>query len=241
MQIWNPWHGCKKLSPGCKNCYVYRRDEEVGRDASLVSQTKDFNLPLKKGRNHTFKLKPEDGTVYTCMTSDFFLNEADAWRDECWQMISLRKDLNFYIITKRIDRFSDCIPLDWKDGYDNVTICCTCENQEMADYRLPIFLSLPIKNKEIICEPILEEINLEKYLAPEIKCVIAGGESGNTARECNFDWILNLRKQCESKNVSFYFKQTGAKFIKDGKLYEIDRKFQLSQANKANVNYKYNN
>lgn len=44
----------------------------------------------------------------------------------------------FYIITKRIDRFMDCIPADWGDGWGNVTICSTCENQDRADYRLPI-------------------------------------------------------------------------------------------------------
>ena len=77
MSIWNPWHGCKKLSPGCANCYVYRRDESVGKDASVVSKTGDYDLPLKRNRKKEYKLTPEDGVVYTCMTSDFFLEEAD--------------------------------------------------------------------------------------------------------------------------------------------------------------------
>lgn len=51
MPIWNPWHGCKKISPGCKNCYVYRRDESVGKDASIVTKTGDYSLPLKKNRH----------------------------------------------------------------------------------------------------------------------------------------------------------------------------------------------
>ena len=36
MAIWNPWHGCKKISPGCLNCYVYRRDAEFGKDSRKV-------------------------------------------------------------------------------------------------------------------------------------------------------------------------------------------------------------
>ena len=40
--IWNPWHGCKKYSEGCLNCYVYRRDASVGRDASIVARTTAF-------------------------------------------------------------------------------------------------------------------------------------------------------------------------------------------------------
>ena len=134
----------------------------------------------------------------------------------------------------------ECIPNDWNDGYDNVTIICTCENQEMADERLPIFLKLPIKHREIIHEPMLEQINIEKYIKDnKIDCVTCGGESGENARECNFDWILNTRKQCEKYNVKFYFKQTGANFVKGNKRYKIPRYEQMEQANKANIDLNY--
>ena len=75
MPIWNPWHGCRKISPGCQHCYVYRRDASVGRDASLVTQTGDFDLPIRRDRHRAYKLQPGTGTVFTCMTSDFFLEE----------------------------------------------------------------------------------------------------------------------------------------------------------------------
>ena len=238
MAIWNPWHGCKKLSPGCKNCYVYRRDESIGKDASIVTKTGDFTLPLKKDRKGQYKLSSLDGTVYTCMTSDYFLDEADAWRQECWDMIRERNDLEFCIITKRIDRFEKCIPEDWGDGWDHVTICSTCENQDRADYRLPIFLSLPIKHREIISEPMLGEIHIGKYLETGlIEHVTCGGESGPNARPCNFEWILAVREECVRYNVSFFFKQTGALFVKDGKTYHVERRLQMEQARKAGINY----
>lgn len=41
-------------------------------------------------------------------------------------------------MTKRIERFMDCIPKDWNDGYDYVTVGCTVENQDSANYRLSI-------------------------------------------------------------------------------------------------------
>ena len=116
MALWNPWHGCKKLSPGCTNCYVYRRDESIGKDASIVTKTGNYNLPLKRNRQGEFKLTSEEDVVFTCMTSDFFLDEADEWRPGCWDMIRERKDLHFFIITKRIDRFENCMPPDWGDG-----------------------------------------------------------------------------------------------------------------------------
>ncbi len=234
MAIWNPWHGCHKISPGCLNCYVYRRDESIGKDASVVTKTGDYDLPLKKNRQGEYKLKSDDGIVFACMTSDFFLDTADEWRESCWDMIRQRKDLEFHIITKRIDRFNECIPSDWKDGWDNVTICSTCEDQERADYRLPIFLSLPIKHREIISEPMLTDLDIEKYLETGlIEYVTCGGESGPNARPCDFRWIMNIREQCIRQKIPFFFKQTGAVFIKDGKTYHIERKKQMSQARKS--------
>ena len=46
--LWSPWHGCKKCSPGCLNCYVYYLDSKRGKDASIVTKSiTNFNLPLK--------------------------------------------------------------------------------------------------------------------------------------------------------------------------------------------------
>lgn len=236
MVIWNPWHGCHKKSPGCLNCYMFRRDVMFEKDSNIVEKTSTFDLIIKKKKDGSYKIKAEDSVVYICMTSDFFIEEADEWRKEIWQMVKSRPDLNFYIITKRIERFNVSLPEDWNDGYENVTICSTCENQKMADERLSILLSLPIKHREVIHEPMLEKINIDKYLkSKKIEKVICGGESGANARLCNYDWILNTREQCLKNNVKFYFKQTGANFIMNGKTYKVERKNQLKQAHKANI------
>lgn len=236
MSICNPWHGCHKKSSGCLNCYMYRRDAKYDLDSNVVRKTKNYDIVLRKSRDGTYKIKRDTSYVYVCMTSDFFIEEADDWRRDIWRMIRERDDLNFYIITKRIERFNVSLPDDWGDGYDNVTICVTCENQATADYRLPIFIKLPIKHKEIIHEPMLENINIEKYLeSGQIDKVICGGESGDKARVCNYDWILNTRSQCLKYNVSFHFKQTGANFMKDNKVYKIPRKYQLVQAGKSRI------
>lgn len=237
MAEWNLWHGCHKLSAGCQNCYVYRSDSKYNRDSTHVHKTKNFDLPLRKDRRGNYKIKSKE-TLYTCFTSDFFVEEADEWRKEVWDMIKIRSDVFFFMITKRIDRFMDCIPDDWGDGYDNVMICCTVENQDRADYRLPIYLKAPIKHKQIVCEPLLEKINLSKYLDKSCELLLAGGESGPEARICEYEWILDLREQAIAKDVPFFFKQTGARLKKDGKLYHVPRKFQHAQARKANINYK---
>ena len=139
--MWNLWHGCHKLSAGCLHCYVYRGDAKRDVNSSIVTQTKNFGLPLQKKRNGEFKI-PSGTLVYTCFTSDFFVEDGDQWRAEAWEMMYQRSDLHFMMITKRIDRVANCLPANWGDGYDNVTICCTVENQSCADYRLPIYKEL---------------------------------------------------------------------------------------------------
>ena len=236
---WNPWHGCTKISPGCKYCYVYRQDEMYGSEkrSCIVTKNADFNKPIKRKRDKSYKIDP--GTiVFTCFTSDFLVEGADEWRSEAWNMIRKRSDLTFFFFTKRIDRFAQCLPEDWGEGYDNVIVGCTVENQAMADYRLPIFKSQIIKHKAIIVAPILERVDLRAYLDNSIAEVAVSGESGSEARVCDYDWILDLRAQCIEKNIPFHFHQTGARLVKDEKLYLVRRRFQISQANKANINYR---
>lgn len=239
MTIWNPWHGCIKISPGCNHCYVYSKDAAFGKDASKVRKTSKFDLPIQKNRKKEYKLLQEEEPVYTCMTSDFFLKDADEWRKDAWAMIRERSDLHFVIITKRIHRFRVSLPEDWGDGYENVTILCTAENQSRADDRIAELLKLPIRHKGVIHEPMLEQINIEKYLASgQIEQVICGGESGEKARVCDFAWILDMMNQCVKYDVPFCFKQTGARFKKGEHIYQIDRENQLIQAKKAGVDYR---
>ena len=130
---WNPWHGCRKYSEGCLHCYVYRTDALYGRDSSRVVQTAEFDKPLRRKRDGKFLLAGDE-PVFTCFSSDFFLEEADVWRPAAWRMIRARPELSFFIVTKRILRFSEGLPADWGDGYENVTLCCTVENRRRAAY-----------------------------------------------------------------------------------------------------------
>lgn len=233
---WNPWHGCKKISEGCMNCYVYRTDSKYDVDSSIVRKTGNFNLPVRRKRDKSYKV-PAGQTVHTCFTSDFFVDKADEWRNEAWAMMRERSDLNFMFFTKRIHRLCDHLPEDWGDGYENVTIGCTVENQKRADQRLPIFLEAPIRHKIVICAPLIDAIDLSPYLGPCIELVSVGGESGTEARVCDYNWVLDLRRQCVENKVSFHYHQTGARLLKDGRIYRIKKWMQTPQAYKANINY----
>ena len=225
MPMWNPWHGCHKISAGCKHCYVYREDAAFGTvtPSNEVRTTASFNLPIKRDRKKNWKF-PSGTEFALCFTSDFLIEEADVWRDEIWDIIRQRTDCTFYFFTKRIERLMQCLPEDWGEGYNHVWIGCTVENQDRADYRTPIFLSLPIKHRMVIVAPMIEKIDLSKYLNPElIEEVSVGGESGKYARPLDFNWVLDMQRQCRESGVPFNFHQTGSYLIKDGRQYHIPR------------------
>lgn len=105
----------------------------------------------------------------------------------------------------------------------------------LADYRLAIFQKLPIKQKNIVCQPLIERINIEAYL-DNIELVVVGGESDQNARPLDYDWVLDIRRQCMERKVHFEFRQCGTHFIKDGKCYTLRVRDLCSQARKADIN-----
>lgn len=236
--IWNPWHGCVKVSEGCEHCYMYFLDRLRGGDGRKVYKTKGFYYPLQRKRNGSYKIQSGE-QIRVCMTSDFFLDEADVWRQDAWRIMRERSDVRFFLLTKRPERVVRCLPSDWGDGWDNIFFNVTCENQQRADERLPILLELPFRHKGIMAAPLIGQIDIDDYLASgQIEQVIAGGENYDGARHCNFDWIKLLSAQCRNYDVSFYFIETGTSFIKDGRIYHIpDKRKQSEMALKAAVNH----
>ena len=222
---WNPWHGCKRCSEGCQNCYVYYLDRMWGKNGADVSRSKsEFGYPLAKDRQKRYKIQSGE-MISVCMTSDFFLEEADEWRPEAWDMMRTRSDVVFLLLTKRPERIRDCLPPDWGDGWENIFLNVTCETQRRADERIPLLLDLPFRHKGLYCAPILEGISIGRYLdSGQIEQVACGGENYGGARPCNFEWIKALREECVSRDITFCFMETGTVFIKDGREYRIRNK-----------------
>ncbi len=235
MARWDPWRGCHRYSEGCRFCYIHKGDKKRGIDTNKIEKTDKFYEPLMKQKNGEYKWKSGQ-VVFVCFSSDFLIEEADEWRKECFQMMKERSDLLFLFLTKRIERFMDCIPEDWEDGYENVIVSCTVENQQAVEERLPIFNKLPIKHKNIVCQPLLEKIDISSYL-DGIELVVVGGESDMDARPLDYEWVLSIREQCVSHNVNFEFRQCGTHFVKDGKQYTLPVRMLTSQAKKAGINY----
>ena len=236
--MWNPWHGCRKISAGCRHCYVYREDAAFGTitPTNEVRKTAYFDMPLRRDRRRNLKF-PSDTEFALCFTSDFLIEEADAWRDDIWEIMRQRRDCSFFFFTKRIERLADCLPDDWGEGWDNVAVGCTVENQDRADARLPLFLTLPIKHRLVVVAPMLEKINLRDYLDPAlVEEVSVGGESGRYARPLDYEWVIDIHNQCKMAGIPFCFHQTGSYLVKDGRMFKIPREHQHSQALKAGLN-----
>ena len=228
--IWNPWHGCVKCSEGCQHCYMYFLDKMREKNGRDIYKTKaGFTYPLQRFRDGSYKVKSGE-LIRVCMSSDFFLEEADSWRAEAWEIIRKRSDVKFFLLTKRPQRVEKCLPKDWGNGWENVMFNVTCENQRRADERILILKKLPFKHKGIMCAPFIGEISIEKYLGDgAIEQVICGGENYDGARPCNFDWVKKLRSECEAYNITFCFIETGTVFIKDGKRYNMPKKLLQSE------------
>jgi protein gp37 len=216
---------------------MYFLDSLRGADGSKVYKTKNgFDYPLQRDRAGQYRVKSGE-LIRVCMTSDFFLEEADEWRGEVWQMMRARSDVKFFLLTKRPERVAQSLPYNWGDGWDNIFFNVTCENQEMADRRIPLLLDLPFKHKGIMTAPLIGAIDIDRYLASgAIEQVIAGGENYDGARPCHYDWVTSLAEQCRRYEVTFCFIETGTKFVKDDRLYTIpSKKVQSEMAFKSGI------
>jgi hypothetical protein len=219
---------------------MYVLDKQRGIDSSVVTKSPTmFDFPIQKCKNGTYKYKGY--YLKCCFTSDFFIEEADQWRDEIWDMIRERSEVKFLIYTKRVDRMKEHLPADWGDGWDNILFVVTAENQKQADYRIPIFLDIPCKWRGIGVSPMLGELHLEKYLETcMIDEVLVCGESySNEATILDYNWVLDVRNQCLNNKVSFLFQETGNFLRKDGKIYRIPNDKQTEQAKLAKINKKF--
>ncbi len=199
---WNPWYGCKKVSDGCKFCYMYRDMKRYGNDPFTVkrAQPTTFNAPLHW---------KESQKVFTCSWSDFFIEEADAWRQEAWSIIKRTPHLTYQILTKRPQNIASRLPLEWPLGFDHVWLGVSVEDQSHID-RIEALAPIPAAVKFVSYEPALGPLDLfnELYLG-KINWVISGGESGPKARPADPQWFVRVKNQCELFNVPYFHKQNG--------------------------------
>lgn len=233
-KTWNPWHGCTKISPGCKYCYMYRDKARYGQDPTKVVRSKTtFRDPLKWG---------DPALVFTCSWSDFFIQEADEWRNDAWNVIRATPHLTYQILTKRPERIPDCLPDDWGDGWAHVQLGVSVESEEYR-WRLMRLLMVPAALYFASFEPLLASVGNVAQFLPHCKMnsgrhcghrslrwAIIGGESGPERREMSMEAFEDLVEQLRGF-VPIYVKQDSA--LHSGQQGRIPNEMWLKEFPKA--------
>ena len=123
---------------------------------------------------------------------DFILRAFDVMAD--------RSDIDFQVLTKRPERMASLI----RSVPEHIWIGTTCENQQIADQRIPHLQSINASVRFLSVEPMLGPVTLDLV---GIGWVICGGESGGKRRPFQKEWAIDLWRQCKAAGVPFFFKQ----------------------------------
>lgn len=191
--IWNPWIGCHKISPACAHCYAEREMTRYGRDFDTVTRTKDatFFAPLKW---------KEPKKVFTCSWSDFFIEEADVWRPEAWNVIMQTPQHTYQILTKRPERIERS-DMEWPA---HIWLGVSVETTRQY-HRIDALRKVRARVRFLSMEPLLSATRNTDLTG--IHWVIVGTESGPNARPTDYDWIRRIRDKCKNERVAFFVKQ----------------------------------
>jgi protein gp37 len=206
----NPFIGCTQLSAACDFCYAKTLAERYG--------WVDWNGPPKRTSDANWR-KPiawdrkaaaagVRRRVFCASLADVFDNQApEQWRADLWALIAATPHLDWLLLTKRPQNILGMLPIMWGDGWPNVWLGCTTENQDEFNRRWPRLNAVPARVHFVSYEPALGPLALPQGAAPD--WVVAGGESGSHARPAHPDWFRALRDQCRSRGIAYHFKQHG--------------------------------
>lgn len=214
---WNPWMGCQKVSPGCDHCYAETAaDKRFGLVKWGPHGARRRTSDAKWREPHRWN-KAAGNTrprVFCASWSDVFDNRApDGARGDLWRLIAETPRLDWLLLTKRPENIARMLPADWGDGWRNVWLGCTAEDQAHFNRRWAILRDVPAAVRFISYEPALGPLVIGDARPDWIIC---GGESGRDAREMPAQWAKALRDECAAAGVAFFMKQmTGKRRIPD--------------------------
>lgn len=220
---WGPWYGgCTPRGPECARCYAKREMRRYGKDPEVLTRGKTtFYKPLHW---------QEHQRIFVCPWSDFFLEGADPWREEAWDVIRRTPQHAYIIPTKRPERTTACLPPDWGDGWPNAWLLLSAGCQASLDRWLPTFLTVPAVVHGLSAEPLLERIDLRHVQTDMVEIdavtgdhgvyrpltdrsdykldwVATGCESGPDRRHTEIAWVEDLITACNAADVPIFVKQ----------------------------------
>jgi protein gp37 len=228
---WNPWIGCQHVSPGCDNCYAETQNAfrkwnggTWGTHAPRKrTSPANWKLPLRWAKaarmdQVIYKGKGFRPRVFCASLADWLDNQVpQRWRVDLAHLIHDTPELDWLLLTKRIENFSRLSPwpVSLDEGGqipfpDNVWLGITAEDQLHYDKRWGILRQIPATVHFISYEPALGPLSiLPSALVPD--WIICGGESGAKARYMHPTWAAMVRDQCKEAGVAFFMKQMSSK------------------------------
>jgi len=214
----NPCVGCTKVGPGCDHCYAEALDHRFGHNhwgadtTPRVMSNENWRKPIRWNSQAT--IANQRSKVFCGSIK----NALEGQRDRLMAMIAQTPMLDWQLLTKRAPNVQRYLPSDWGNGYANVWLGVTVENRFHGLPRIDVLRDIPATVRFLSVEPLPEALGNVNLTG--IDWVIVGGESGASARPMDLTWVTNIRRQCEEQNVSFFFKQHGARRGHGGCLLE---------------------
>lgn len=215
-RTFNPWTGCTKVSPGCDNCYAEgwskrsghvkwgnhprKRTTEAYWRAPLAWQRQAGDFESARGRRQR---------VFCASLADVFDNQVpEQWRRDLFALIRRTPDLDWQLLTKRPQNITRFLPDDWGDGYPNVWLGFTAEDQLRFDQRKRFIELVKARIWFVSYEPAIGPLRVRAD-DPRPEWVIVGGESGPGARPMREEWVDDIISDCSDLGIASFFKQWG--------------------------------
>lgn len=235
----NPWWGCTAVSAGCKFCYAESLSKRYGHDVWGVDKPRrllgDTYWQAPLAWNADAAGVEERPRVFCASMADVFDPGAPAdERVRLWNLIQQTPNLDWLVLTKRPELMTQYLPENWGQGYTNVWLGTSVEDQRVIG-RVADLTKVPAHLHFLSLEPLigpLTNLNLA-----EIDWAIVGGESGSRPRPMDLDWARSIQRQCLASDTAFFFKQMGTALAREmrcsdrkgGKIEEIPREFRVRQ------------
>jgi protein gp37 len=223
----NPWIGCMKVSAGCDHCYAEGLARRYGWATwgQRKTATTEPSVGTRKRTSEANWRKPlqwakaaraagERHRVFCASLADWLDNQApQQWRIDLAALIDATPDLNWLLLTKRIENYGHLAP--WIKAPKNVWIGTTAEDQPNYDARWDTLSRIEATVRFISYEPAIGPLSTAaRGYQPD--WIICGGESGSGARMMDPQWARDLRDECFEEGIAFFMKQmTGKKPIPD--------------------------
>lgn len=201
---WNPLTGCTKVSPGCKHCYAERMAKRL-HGMGHPSYARGFKLTLHERLLEAPLQWKRPRTVFVNSMSDLFHKEVPLeFIRRVFDTMERASQHQFQVLTKRPERVAELSSLlPWPS---NVWMGTSVENERYT-HRIDLLRQSDAQTRFLSLEPLLGP--LLKLDLENIHWVIVGGESGPGARAMDAAWVVNIRAQCATQGVPFFFKQWG--------------------------------